>query len=137
MADDQRMSIDIELTAEIVSAYVGNNPLSADQIPALLRSVHSEISSLSAGTVVQEPEQASEPAVSIKKSVKKDQLTCLECGKTFKAIKRHLITSHDLTPTAYREKWNLKPEYPMVASNYSEARSKLALELVLDQKRAD
>ena len=135
MSDDTDLTVHIELTAEVVSAYVSNNPLAADQLPGLIASVYNGISGLASGAPAgEEAEVAAEPAVSIRKSLKSDQLTCLECGKTFKSIRRHLNTSHDLTPQQYREKWGLKSDYPMVAPEYSATRSKMALDLGLGRK---
>lgn len=114
-----------ELTTTIVAAYVGNNPVARDKLPEIIQSVHSSLGALSAPTVL-EPSEPQEPAVSIKKSLNKDRIVCLECGKAFKSIKRHLGTSHELTPVAYREKWNLKSDYPMVAPEYAARRSHMA-----------
>ena len=135
MSADTDHTVHIELTAEVVSAYVSNNPLAADQLPGLIASVYNGISGLASGAPAdEEAEAAAEPAVSIRKSLKSDQLTCLECGKTFKSIKRHLNTSHELTPDQYRERWGLKSDYPMVAPEYSATRSKMALDLGLGRK---
>jgi predicted transcriptional regulator len=122
-----------ELAADIVSAYVGHNSLQASDLPALISSVHTALSG-TGGKITEEPEPLV-PAVSIRKSVSSDYLTCLEDGKTFKSLKRHLRTNHDLTPEEYREKWGLAHDYPMVAPNYAEARSKLAVKAGLGQKR--
>jgi len=135
MSDNPNHLLEAELTADIVSAFVSNNPIAADQLSELIRTVHGALGSVSGGAVEAELE-ALEPAVSIKKSLKKDHLVCLDCGKSFKSIKRHLGTSHDLTPDAYREKWGLKPDYPMVAPAYAEARSKIANEIGLGRKSA-
>lgn len=113
--------VNVELTTEIVSAYVGNNPMTADQIPALLQSVYQTMTDLGSETMGNRG-----AAFSVEKSFKEDRLTCLECGKSFKSIKRHLKTSHDLSPQQYRKKWNLGPNYPMIAPHYSEVRSQLA-----------
>ena len=135
MSINDKNSINTELTVEVVSAYVGNNPIAADQLPSLIKLVYGELNALSAEVEQQEVVNDAEPAVSIKKSLKKDRLTCLECGKTFKSIKRHLNTSHELSPDQYRSKWGLKSDYPMVAPDYADARSKLATDMGLGQKK--
>ncbi|RUV99366.1 MULTISPECIES: MucR family transcriptional regulator [unclassified Mesorhizobium] len=115
----------IELTASIVSAYVGNNPVPATQLPDLIASVHGAVRKLDAPTIVSAA-APKEPAVNPKKSVHPDFIICLEDGLKFKSLKRHLMTDHGLTPDAYRAKWGLPADYPMVAPNYSAARSQLA-----------
>jgi predicted transcriptional regulator len=113
------------LTADIVAAYVAHNALSADKIADLIGSVHAALSKASTRTV--EPEKVElVPAVSIKKSVSQDYIICLEDGKKFKSLKRHLKTHYDLSPEDYREKWGLPRDYPMVAPAYAAARSELA-----------
>ena len=121
----------IDFTSDIVAAYVGHNTISTGELPNLIESVHSALSGL--GTVASHA-MPQEPAVLIRSSVKPNCILCLECGKRFQSIKRHIRTSHDLTPDEYRAKWNLKPGYPMVAPEYSEARSKLAKRIGLGQK---
>jgi predicted transcriptional regulator len=118
----------IELTAAIVGAYVANNPVPANSLPELIREVHSKISSLASLTETKEPEPAKPqtPAVNPKKSVHADHIVCLEEGLKFTSLKRHLMTSHGLTPEGYRKKWGLAHDYPMVAPNYSVRRSELA-----------
>lgn len=113
----------IELTTKIASAYVENNSITADQVPPLLQSVFQTMSNLAMEKKIFENLK---PAVSIETSVLEYRLTCLECGKTFKSIKRHLKTSHDLSSVQYREKWGLKSNYPMVAPQYAKVRSQLA-----------
>jgi predicted transcriptional regulator len=126
----------IELTAEIVSAYVSNNNVDSGEIPDLIRDVHSALHR-TAGAAAAEPEpEPLKPAVPVRKSVTPDFIICLEDGKKFKSLKRHLRTHYDLTPEEYREKWGLPPDYPMVAPNYAKARSNLAREMGLGQKRA-
>lgn len=128
----------LELTSELVSAYVANNPVSRDQVSQLILETHAALAEL----LQEKPEQESvsqarqKPAVPIKKSVGDEQLICLECGLAFKSLKRHLKTSHNLSPDEYRAKWRLKPDYPMVAPAYSKRRSKLATEAGLGQKRS-
>ena len=124
----------IALTADIVSAYVSNNSVSAGEIPALINQVHAALQRVSGG----ERELSAEPlkpAVPVKKSITADYILCLEDGKKFKSLKRHLRTQYSMTPEQYREKWGLPPDYPMVAPNYAEARSKLAKQMGLGQQR--
>ncbi|MGY6709507.1 MucR family transcriptional regulator [Oceaniradius stylonematis] len=115
----------IEQTTDIVAAYVSNNPLPSSDLPKLIADIHAAISGLSNGAAT-EAEAKPVPAVQIKKSVTPDYLICLEDGKKFKSLKRHLATHHNLTPDEYRQKWNLPADYPMVAPNYSASRSALA-----------
>ena len=124
----------IDLTATIVSAYVSNNTTSASELPALISQVHGALMRVASGqaeTVV----EPSKPAVPIKKSMTSDYLVCLEDGKKFKSLKRHLRTQYNMTPEQYREKWGLPPDYPMVAPNYAVARSQLAKKMGLGQQR--
>ena len=124
----------IELTANIVSAYVSNNPVPAADIPTLINQIHSALMQVSAGRadVAAEPLR---PAVSIKKSMTPDHLVCLEDGKKFKSLRRHLRSQYNMTPEQYREKWGLPPDYAMVAPNYAAARSQLAKQMGLGQQR--
>ncbi len=124
----------IELTADIVSAYVSNNSVSAGEIPALINQIHAALQRVSGGErdIVMEPLK---PAVSVKKSITADYIICLEDGKKFKSLKRHLRTQYNMTPEQYREKWGLPQDYPMIAPNYAEARSKLAKQMGLGQQR--
>jgi predicted transcriptional regulator len=124
----------IELTANIVSAYVSNNPVPAGDIPTLINQIHSALLQVSAGRAdaAAEPPR---PAVSIKKSITPDHLVCLEDGKRFKSLRRHLRSQYNMTPEQYREKWGLPPDYPMVAPNYAAARSQLAKQMGLGQQR--
>jgi len=124
----------IELTASIVSAYVSNNSVQAQDLSSLISQVHSALTRVSSG----QGEVASEPlkpAVSVKKSITADFIVCLEDGKKFKSLKRHLRTQYNMTPDQYREKWSLPPDYPMVAPNYAIARSELAKQMGLGQQR--
>ncbi|WP_292368337.1 MucR family transcriptional regulator [Mesorhizobium sp.] len=114
----------IELTADIVSAYVSNNPLPVAALPDLIASVNSSLSKI--GPPIEPEKPALVPAVNPKRSVFPDYIICLEDGKKFKSLKRHLNVHYGLTPDEYREKWGLKSDYPMVAPKYSEARSALA-----------
>ena len=136
MPEDQNNALLTELTSEVVSAYVSNNIVPADQLPSLIRDVHGALSNTSGSSMVEEPKEKQKPAVPIKKSLTHDYLICLEDGKQFKSLKRHLKTHYDLSPEQYREKWGLPADYPMVAPAYAEARSKLAREMGLGQKRA-
>lgn len=124
----------IDLTADIVSAYVSNNTVPAGDLPALIGSVHRALIATQGGVSEPEPEPL-KPAVNPKKSVFPDYIVCLEDGKKFKSLKRHLRTHYDLSPEEYREKWNLPPDYPMVAPNYAAARSALAKKMGLGQQR--
>lgn len=132
------MSIDntvlLELTSEIVSAYVSNNPIAAGDLGGLMRDVYATLETTGGENAPAEVEKP-KPAVSIRKSLGHDFLICLEDGKKFKSLKRHLKTHYDLTPEQYREKWGLPADYPMVAPAYSEKRSKLAKQTGLGQKR--
>jgi predicted transcriptional regulator len=124
----------IGLTASIVSAYVSNNTVSAGELPGLISQVHSALLNVSEGrvTTIAEP---SKPAISVKRSVTDEYLVCLEDGKRFKSLKRHLRTRYNMSPEQYREKWGLPPDYPMVAPNYAQARSRLAKQMGLGQQR--
>jgi predicted transcriptional regulator len=122
----------IEMTADIVSAYVGNNSVSANDLPNLIQSVHRALASVTGGAVEAAP-APKEPAVAIKKSITPDYLICLEDGRKFKSLKRHLRTKYDMSPDEYRSKWNLSKDYPMVAPNYAKARSDLAKQMGLGQ----
>ena len=106
----------LEMTTQIVVAYVSNNALQAEDVPQLIRLVHSSLESVQAKEVSQEPLK---PAVSVRKSIGEDYLICLEDGLKFKSLKRHLRTKYDMTPEEYREKWGLPADYPMVAPGYS------------------
>ena len=134
MSDNTSGGSYIELTASIVSAYVSNNSVPAQDLSALINQVHTALTRVSSG----QGEMASEPlkpAVSVKKSITADYIVCLEDGKKFKSLKRHLRTQYNMTPDQYREKWSLPPDYPMVAPNYAIARSELAKQMGLGQQR--
>ena len=124
----------IELAADIVSAYVSNNSIAPADLPALIGDVHAALLRVSAGpvTIAAEPLK---PAVSARRSVHDDYLICLEDGKKFKSLKRHLRSQYNMTPEQYREKWGLPPDYPMVAPNYAEQRRTLAKSIGLGTKR--
>lgn len=134
MADTPGNNNFIELTAGIVSAFVSNNTVAAGEIPALINQVHSALLRVSSGAK-ETPAEPLKPAVSVKKSITPDYLVCLEDGKKFKSLKRHLRTQYNVTPEQYREKWGLPADYPMVAPNYAIARSKLAKDMGLGQQR--
>jgi predicted transcriptional regulator len=121
-----------ELTADVAAAYVSHHRLPAAALPGLIGAVHAALAGLGAGTVAVAEKV---PAVPVKKSVTPDYLVCLEDGKKFKSLKRHLRARYGLTPEAYREKWGLPHDYPMVAPNYAKARSDLARETGLGQQR--
>jgi predicted transcriptional regulator len=124
----------IELCADIVSAYVSNNSIQAADLPVLLHSVYAALTKTAQGQK-EEPKAELIPAVPVKKSVTPDAIICLEDGKSFKSLKRHLRTAYDMTPEQYRAKWNLPADYPMVAPNYAKARSELAKTIGLGQQR--
>jgi predicted transcriptional regulator len=134
MGDSVANSNFIELTAEIVSAYVSNNTVSAGEIPALINQVHAALSRVS-GSPAEIPSEPLKPAISLKKSVTPEYIVCLEDGKKFKSLKRHLRTQYNMTPEQYRDKWSLGADYPMVAPNYAAARSQLAKQMGLGQQR--
>lgn len=118
----------LELTTEIVAAYVSNNPVQSSELSNLIRSVHDTLQGLS--TPAAEVTEA-KPAIPVKKSVTDDYIICLEDGKKFKSLKRHLRAKYDMTPEEYREKWGLPYDYPMVAPSYARKRSKLAKQMGL------
>ena len=124
----------VEMAADIVSAYVANNNVQPGDLPGLIAGVHASLSKLG----VREPEAPAAaplvPAVSIRKSVTPEAIICLEDGKSFKSLKRHLSSKYDLTPEQYRTKWGLPADYPMVAPAYAEARSALAKSMGLGRK---
>jgi predicted transcriptional regulator len=123
----------IELTANIVSAYLRNHSVPASDIPGLISQIHSALSRVSSGAdLAAEPLK---PAISVKKSITPEYLVCLEDGKKFKSLKRHLRTQYNMTPEQYRDKWDLPADYPMVAPNYAQARSALAKQMGLGQQR--
>ncbi len=124
----------VDFTARIVAAYVSNNTVPAGELPDLIQSVQQALTK-AAQARVEEPKEELKPAVSVRKSVNPDYIVCLECGKKFKSLKRHLRTHHDLSPQEYRERWNLPYDYPMVAPNYAAARSEMAKKIGLGQTR--
>ena len=124
----------VELTAEIVSAYVSNNTVVATDLPGVIHHVFEALSKASNASR-QPAREELKPAIAIKRSVTPEFIVCLEDGKKFKSLKRHLRTHYDLSPEEYREKWGLPHDYPMVAPNYAAARSDLAKRMGLGQRR--
>jgi predicted transcriptional regulator len=122
----------IEMTADIVSAYVGANTVAAADLPSLIQSVHRALAGMSGEAQVAEA-APQEPAVSLKRSITPEFLICLEDGRKFKSLKRHLRTKYNMSPEDYRAKWGLAKDYPMVAPNYAKARSDLAKQMGLGQ----
>ncbi|MER9844838.1 MucR family transcriptional regulator [Mesorhizobium australicum] len=135
MTEEAGKNVDtlIELAADVVSAYVSNNPIPVGDLPALIGQVHAALRATAGGVSAQEP-VALTPAVPIRKSVTPDYIISLEDGKKFKSLKRHLSTQYGLTPDGYRAKWGLPADYPMVAPNYAAARSSLAKTMGLGRK---
>ena len=134
MAENSGESGYIQLTANIVSAYVSNNTVASAEIPNLIAQVFSALMRISSGQTAP-PAEPIKPAVAVKRSVTPEYIVCLEDGKKFKSLKRHLRTQYGITPEQYREKWGLPPDYPMVAPNYAAARSQLAKQMGLGQQR--
>jgi predicted transcriptional regulator len=122
----------IEMTVDVVASYVSNNVIPKDQISELINIVYQSFNTL--GNPARHTPEVLEPAVSVKKSVTYDYIICLEDGKKFKSLKRHLKSTYSMTPEDYRAKWNLPSDYPMVAPSYSEKRSQLANKMGLGQK---
>lgn len=129
----QSNDVYIELAADVVASYVANNPVSTTELPSLIGEVYSALKTAS-GSESAAPVAKSKPAVPIKKSLTDDYIICLEDGKQFKSLKRHLRSHYDLSPEEYREKWGLPYDYPMVAPNYAKARSQLARDMGLGRK---
>ena len=119
----------ITLTSDIVAAHVSNNPVDVENVPSLISNVYTALATLdgTAGALEERPE----PAVTVRASIKKDHIVCLDCGKRMKMLKRHLSTEHGMTPDEYRARWELSADYPLVAPNYAETRRKLAKEIGL------
>ena len=128
-------SVTLGMAAEVVAAFVSNNPLPKSELPALIQTIHNALTRLSVGVENAAPkEEPKQPAVSIRKSITPDYLICLEDGKKFKSLKRHLA-AHGLTPEQYRAKWKLPSGYPVVAPNYTAQRSAMAKAIGLGQMR--
>jgi predicted transcriptional regulator len=133
MTENEKNAGTIELTADVISAYVSNNPVPVSELPSLIAQVHQSLVGLTNGSAT-EPVEKLVPAVPIKKSVTPDYIVCLDDGKKFKSLKRHLKTTFGITPEEYRVKWNLPSDYPMVAPAYAAARSALAKQMGLGRK---
>ncbi|MBO9579604.1 MAG: MucR family transcriptional regulator [Sphingobium sp.] len=134
MADTDKKAGLLELTTDIVVAHVSNNNLAVGDLPALIKGVYGTLAGLGASEPEQEAPAAQKPAVPIRSSVKPNYLVCLEDGKRLTMLKRYLMTHFQLTPEEYRRKWNLLPDYPMVAPNYTEQRKALAKKIGLGRK---
>ncbi|WP_295897315.1 MucR family transcriptional regulator [uncultured Bartonella sp.] len=137
--DDQAVSENesdfiVTLVADVVAAYVGNNSIRPAELPSLIADVHAAFVKAGGEKVGEAEVEKQKPAVNPKRSVFPDYIICLEDGKKFKSLKRHLMTHYELSPEQYREKWDLDPNYPMVAPNYAEARSSLAKQMGLGRK---
>lgn len=125
----------IELAADIVSAYVSNNSVPAPELPGLINEVYAALVRVAGGIAAPVSLEAPKPAIAPKKSITSGYIICLEDGKKFKSLKRHLLTQYNMSPEEYREKWGLPPDYPMVAPDYAKARSQLAKQMGLGQQR--
>jgi predicted transcriptional regulator len=132
---DQQPDV-MSLTADIVASYVSGNEMPAAELTGLIQQIHAALSSASSGKSEPEPQNL-EPAVPIKNSVKPDYIVCLEDGKKYKSLKRHLRTLYNMTPEQYRAKWGLKHDYPMVAPAYAAKRSELAKSIGLGTMRGN
>ena len=135
MAQNTPEDSHLEYTVDIVSAYVSNNSVPASDLAGLISEVNSAIANVNTASAAAVVAEAPKPAISPKKSITDTYLICLEDGKRFKSLKRHLRTQYNLSPEQYREKWGLPADYPMVAPNYAKARSALAKEMGLGQQR--
>ena len=129
-ADTQEMLI--THTTDIVVSYVSNNSLGSEEVSSLIRNIYGTLAGL--GQEASAPEARPEPAVSIRSSIKRDHVVCLEDGKKMKMLKRHLMTEHGMTPDEYRQRWGLAADYPMVAPDYAETRRDLAVKIGLGRK---
>ena len=134
MADTSQDTNFVEMATEIVSAYVSNHNVASGDLASLIRDVHTALQQSASGMTKPEPEPLN-PAVSVRKSVQPDYIVCLEDGKKFKSLKRHLRTDHNLSPEEYRARWGLPRDYPMVAPNYAASRSELAKKMGLGRGR--
>ena len=124
--NDQQQELSLSFVVDIVSSYVSMNHVQPSHLPELIVTVHEAIARLNTPEAAPKIEQPQEPAVPIKKSITRDFIVCLEDGKTFRSLRRHLMSSYEMTPEAYREKWKLPKDYPMVAPGYAAVRSQLA-----------
>jgi predicted transcriptional regulator len=125
----------VEIAADLLAAYVSNNAVRAGELPGLLTEIHGALARLANGASPAAALEVPTPAVPVKKSITNDFVICLEDGRKFKSLKRHLRTAFSMTPEQYREKWKLPSDYPMVAPAYAKARSTLAKKMGLGQKR--
>ena len=123
----------LRMTADVVTAYVGNNTVAPSELSDVIRAVHTSLQQAQAGEAADAAPP--KPAVPVKKSITPDYLICLEDGRELKMLKRHLRTTYGMTPDEYRAKWGLDPDYPMVAPNYARRRSEFAKQIGLGQKR--
>src|SRR6516164_5876431 len=131
MADDFSATL-LDLTTEIVTAHVSRNTVPAEQLPRLIQQIHEALAGL--GAAAPDPGPERKPAVPVRSSVRPDHLVCLEDGRKVKMLKRHLFANHGMTPDDYRARWNLAPNYPMVAPRYSAKRAELAKTIGLGRK---
>jgi predicted transcriptional regulator len=122
----------ITLTSDIVAAHVSNNTIAVEEVPALISTVYNALAGLGSEAPVEESRP--EPAVSVRSSVKRDHIVCLEDGKKLKMLKRYLRTNYNMSPEEYRARWNLPADYPMVAPAYAERRRELAKQIGLGRK---
>lgn len=122
----------LDYVADIVSAHVSNNSVSAHELPSLIESVYASLAGL--GQAPEPVEEKLKPAISVRTSVKPDAIACLECGTKYKMLKRHLGADHGMTPAEYRARWNLPADYPMVAPDYAATRADLARKMGLGRK---
>ena len=134
MVADSPNSELLDLTATIVAAYVSHNTVQRPELGDLIRQVYATLTTIT-GNLDTAPREELKPAVAVKRSITADYIVCLEDGKKFKSLKRHLRSHYNLSPEEYREKWGLPHDYPMVAPNYAEARSKLAKKMGLGTRR--
>lgn len=135
MADNKSPTVDLlNLTADIVSSHVANNIVAVSDVAKLIENVYSSLKGLGGKPV--DPEVPQDPFVPVRQSIKPDYLVCLECGNKQKMLKRHIMSNYQLTPDAYRAKWKLPPDYPMVAANYAAKRAQLAKNIGLGTKKA-
>lgn len=132
--ESRPVSFLVEMTSDIVSAYVAHNPVPVGDLPKLIEKVHATLAEIGSGAGVEQKLDL-KPAVPVRRSITDDHLVCLEDGKKFKSLKRHLRTRYDMSPEEYREKWNLPADYPMVAPNYAKQRSDLARKMGLGQAK--
>jgi predicted transcriptional regulator len=133
LTDDAGRLALVDMTTRVVSAYVGNNPVSSSQITEVIHTIYGALSGLT-NVEAEEAPEPQKPAVSIRKSITPDYIVCLEDGKQLKMLKRHLRTTYDLSPDEYRAKWGLPSDYPMVAPNYAKQRSEFAKKIGLGKQ---